>query len=51
VVWHLDDRMPVIIDPAHFARWLDPADRRVEGLTPLLVPYPVDALEVIPINA
>jgi putative SOS response-associated peptidase YedK len=42
--------LPVIVDPEHFARRLDPAYQRVEELTPLLVPYPADALEVVAVN-
>lgn len=32
------DRMPVILDPADYALWLDPAESRAERLGPLLRP-------------
>jgi putative SOS response-associated peptidase YedK len=44
------DRMPVILPPESYARWLDPAYDRVEGLLPLLVPYPADAMESFPVS-
>jgi putative SOS response-associated peptidase YedK len=47
----LHDRMPVVIDPADFDRWLDPEYQRVEGLTPLLRPYPAEALEAVAVSA
>jgi putative SOS response-associated peptidase YedK len=35
----LHDRMPVILDPKDFDRWLDPAMQEPKKLQPLLVPY------------
>jgi putative SOS response-associated peptidase YedK len=46
----LHDRMPVILAPADFDRWLDPEYQRVDGLTPLLVPYPAEALEAVAVS-
>jgi putative SOS response-associated peptidase YedK len=43
------DRMPVIIDPADYARWLDPAADAV-GLLPLLDSRPVEGIEVAAAN-
>jgi putative SOS response-associated peptidase YedK len=36
----IHDRMPVILDPADHARWLDPALTSPFALRPLLRPYP-----------
>jgi putative SOS response-associated peptidase YedK len=43
------DRMPVILDPADYARWLAPADRP-EDVLPLLDSRPVEGLEVAAAN-
>jgi putative SOS response-associated peptidase YedK len=42
--------MSVILDPTDFSRWLDPEYQQVEGLTPLLVPYPAEALEAVAVS-
>lgn len=47
----IHDRMPVILPPTEYARWLDPALRDADSLAPLLVPFPPDkmlALQVSP---
>ncbi len=38
------DRMPVIIDPIHYDRWMDPANTTGEGLAALLRPHPADGM-------
>lgn len=38
------DRMPVILDPDAYDRWLDPAVRKSDDLTALLRPYPAAAM-------
>jgi putative SOS response-associated peptidase YedK len=48
VVKPLHDRMPVILEPDDFGRWLDPATP-VETLTPLLRPCAADVLEAVPV--
>jgi putative SOS response-associated peptidase YedK len=40
------DRMPIILHTADYSRWLDPANQSVDDLTPLLVPYPTEEMEV-----
>jgi putative SOS response-associated peptidase YedK len=40
----IHDRMPVIIAPADYARWLDPAVQQAEPVLPLLRPYPVEEM-------
>lgn len=39
------DRMPVILSPDDYARWLDPAVQDAAELQPLLVPFLADAME------
>lgn len=42
------DRMPVILAPADWDRWLDPAEQDPARLAPLLVPAPDDLLVATP---
>jgi putative SOS response-associated peptidase YedK len=44
------DRMPVIVDPADYARWLDPELRDGAAVAPLLVPCPPAGWEVVPVS-
>ncbi len=46
----LHDRMPVILDPAAEAPWLDPALTDPAALQPLLVPCPPERLRVWPVS-
>jgi len=46
----LHDRMPVILPPADYARWLDPGFQDVERLLPLLRPYPSAEMEAYPVS-
>ena len=46
----LHDRMPVILDPAHFDLWLDPAVDDRERLLQLLVPYDGSHMETVPVS-
>jgi putative SOS response-associated peptidase YedK len=39
----IHDRMPVIVDPAAYDRWLDPKIQKPELVQPLLRPYPAEA--------
>ncbi len=43
----IHDRMPVIIAPEHYARWLDPANAEVADL---IAPYPADAMAYRPVS-
>lgn len=43
----LHDRMPLIISPEDYARWLD---KSVEDVTDLLSPYPADAMNFHPVS-
>ncbi len=40
------DRMPVILQPADYDRWLDPANQDINELESLLVPYPSEEMNV-----
>ncbi len=42
------DRMPMIVRPQHYARWLDPANADVADL---IVPYPSAAMAYYPVSA
>lgn len=46
----LHDRMPVILAPSDWGRWLDPSNQDTEALGALLVPAPADALEHWPVS-
>ncbi len=46
----IHDRMPVILDPADYARWLDPAVRVAAEVRPLLRPFPADRMTAIPVT-
>jgi putative SOS response-associated peptidase YedK len=46
----MHDRMPVILDPADFDRWLDLEYQQVDALMPLLVPYPAYLMEAVAIS-
>ena len=42
---HIHDRMPMVIDPASWGDWLDPANHDVSDLRSLLVPAAVSGLQ------
>lgn len=44
------DRMPVILDPSAYARWLDPAAGAYAALRPLLRPFPAEAMRAFPVG-
>ena len=46
----IHDRMPVIVPPAHWNRWLDPGVGDVEALVELLVPYPAEHMRAHPVS-
>jgi putative SOS response-associated peptidase YedK len=46
----LHNRMPVILKPADYARWLDPAPRPPESLAPLLKAYPAGEMAAHPVS-
>ena len=46
----IHNRMPVILSPDDYDRWLDPAVQQPEQLQPLLQPYPSDAMLAYPVG-
>lgn len=50
VVADIHDRMPVIVRPEDYDRWLDPENRDVESLLPLTGPYPERLMEAYRID-
>ena len=45
------DRMPVILSPSDYGRWLDPSQQEPAALTGLLVPCPADWLDPSPVSS
>jgi putative SOS response-associated peptidase YedK len=46
----IHDRMPVILPPTEYARWLDPTLRDPDSLAPLLVPFPPEEMLAFPVS-
>lgn len=46
----IHDRMPVILPPADYERWLDPENDDPQALQSLLRPYAADAMEGYPVS-
>jgi len=46
----IHDRMPVILPPTEYARWLDPALPNTDSLAPLLVPFPPEDMLASPVS-
>jgi len=46
----IHDRMPVIVDPADYDRWLAPEGAATEPLAGLLKPYPAEPLAARPVG-
>jgi putative SOS response-associated peptidase YedK len=44
------DRMPVILAPGSYARWLDPKARDLDELRALLAPFPAGAMKAYPVS-
>lgn len=44
------DRMPVILHPADYEQWLDPANQTAAGLATLLRPFPATAMIARPVS-
>jgi putative SOS response-associated peptidase YedK len=47
----LHARMPVILDPRSYDRWLDNGRHEPEALRALLVPCPSEMLAALPVNS
>ena len=46
----IHDRMPVILHPRDYAKWLDPAPQTPENLQPLIKPFPADPMTAYPVS-
>ncbi|MCK6540166.1 MAG: SOS response-associated peptidase, partial [Anaerolineales bacterium] len=46
----IHNRMPVILPPRDYAKWLDASPQTPEDLLPLLKPYPADAMSAHPVS-
>jgi putative SOS response-associated peptidase YedK len=46
----IHDRMPVILDPGDYDRWLDPDVQDAKRLEPLLVPFAGEGMEAWPVS-
>lgn len=46
----LHDRMPVILPPEDYARWLDEEQQEADALAPLLRPYAAEAMALRPVS-
>jgi len=46
----LHNRMPVILHPSDYARWLDPAPQTPADLQPLLRPFPAEDMSAHPVG-
>lgn len=46
----IHDRMPVILPPQAYARWLDPANQDLGELQKLLQPYPAEEMTAYPVS-
>ena len=46
----IHDRMPVILPPGKYDRWLDPSLQDPDSLAPLLVPFPTEDMIAFPVS-
>ena len=46
----IHDRMPVILHPRDYAKWLDPSPQTPEQLKPLLKPFPAELMNAYPVG-
>jgi len=46
----IHDRMPVIVHPRDYGKWLDPAPQTPETLGPIIKPYPAEAMSAYPVS-
>lgn len=50
LVRDIHNRMPVIVEPENYGRWLDPANTTGASLEPLLAPYPPELILAWPVS-
>jgi len=46
----IHNRMPVILHPRDYAKWLDPAPQTPEHLKPLIKPFPAEEMNAFPVS-
>jgi putative SOS response-associated peptidase YedK len=46
----IHNRMPVILHPRDYEKWLDASPQTPENLLPLIKPYPADAMSAYPVS-
>jgi len=46
----IHDRMPVILHPREYARWLDPSPQTPDQLIPLIKPFPAEMMDAYPVS-
>jgi putative SOS response-associated peptidase YedK len=46
----IHNRMPVILHPREYAKWLDPSPQTPEQLKPLIKPFPADLMDAYPVS-
>lgn len=46
----IHNRMPVILHPRDYARWLDPSPQTPDQLKPLIKPFPADLMDAYPVS-
>jgi putative SOS response-associated peptidase YedK len=50
LVRNIHDRMPVILKPEDYEKWLDPELKDSEALEAMLKPYPPEEMEANPVS-
>ena len=46
----IHNRMPVILHPRDYAKWLDPSPQTPDQLKPLIKPFPADLMDAYPVS-
>jgi putative SOS response-associated peptidase YedK len=46
----IHNRMPVILHPRDYAKWLDPSPQTPDHLKPLIKPFPADLMDAYPVS-
>lgn len=46
----IHDRMPVILHPRDYAKWLEPSAQTPDQMLPLIKPFPADTMDAYPVS-
>lgn len=46
----IHDRMPVILHPRDYAKWLEPSAQTPDQVLPLIKPFPADTMDAYPVS-